>query len=420
MKKVIGILIAMILVFAIGGAGYFYIAPLFANSEEEADENKIYVQNVDEIVNGFSFTSNRYSGVVETQELVKVDSDSDKKIKTTYVKEGDAVKTGDKLFEYDIDDMKIQLDENKLGIAQAENNIKDYNAQIDALEKEKKTLSVNKQLSITNQIEGLKLDVKKAEYSKESLEKSNKKLEIAVKNAVVKSTTNGTVKTVNDPTTDSYITIASDGDFRIKAMVSELNVTDFIEGEDMIIRSRIDEDMIWTGKVTSVDTAKPTTENSMYSGETTTKYPVYISIDNTDGLLIGQHVTVEENMGEELNPGLWLDEGYILDADSNPYVWKDSKNATIEKCYVELGEYDEDLGKYEITSGLTEDDFIAYPEDRVTEGMETTYNASAGISGGSDEVTSGLEDFATGNGYDPGIAADGESGDNEAFVEDEE
>ena len=53
MKKVIGILIAMILVFAIGGAGYFYIAPLFANSEEEADENKIYVQNVDEIVNGF-------------------------------------------------------------------------------------------------------------------------------------------------------------------------------------------------------------------------------------------------------------------------------------------------------------------------------------------------------------------------------
>ncbi|MBQ3692957.1 MAG: hypothetical protein II931_06555, partial [Clostridia bacterium] len=101
-------------------------------------------------------------------------------------------------------------------------------------------------------------------------------------------------------------------------------------------------------------------------------------------------------------------------------VWKDSKNATIEKCYVELGEYDEDLGKYEITSGLTEDDIIAYPEDRVAEGMETTYNASAGISGGSDEVTSGLEDFATGNGYDPGIAADGESGDNEAFVEDEE
>ena len=375
MKKVIGILIAMILVFAIGGAGYFYIAPLFANDDTSADVSKIYVQSVDEIVNGFSFTANRYSGVVETQELVKVDADVDKKIKETFVKEGDSVKTGDKLFEYDIDDMKIQLDQDKLDIAQAENVIKDYNAQIEALEKEKKTLSSNKQISITNQIEGLKLEVKKAEYNKESLQKSINKLEISVKNAVVKSTANGTVKSVNDATTDSYITIASDGDFRIKAMVSELNIADFVEGEDMIIRSRIDEDLIRTGKVTSIDTAKPTTENSIYSGETTTKYPVYVSIDDTSGLLIGQHVTVGMNSGDEIKQGLWLEEGYILDTDGSPYVWKDSENSTIEKCSVELGEYDETLGKYEIKSGITLDDFIAYPEDRITEGMETTYSS---------------------------------------------
>ncbi len=375
MKKVIGILIAMILVFAIGGAGYFYIAPLFANDDTSADVSKIYVQSVDEIVNGFSFTANRYSGVVETQELVKVDADVDKKIKETFVKEGDSVKTGDKLFEYDIDDMKIQLDQDKLDIAQAENVIKDYNAQIEALEKEKKTLSSNKQISITNQIEGLKLEVKKAEYNKESLQKSINKLEISVKNAVVKSTANGTVKSVNDATTDSYITIASDGDFRIKAMVSELNIADFVEGEDMIIRSRIDEDLIRTGKVTSIDTAKPTTENSIYSGETTTKYPVYISIDDTSGLLIGQHVTVEMNSGDEIKQGMWLEEGYIIDADSSPYVWKDNGNGIIEKCSIELGEYDETLGKYEIKSGITLDDFIAYPEDRITEGMETTYSS---------------------------------------------
>lgn len=391
MKKVIGILIAMILVFAIGGAGYFYIVPLLTKEDTAEDVNKIYVQSVDEIANGFSFTANRYSGVVETQELVKVDADVDKKIKETFVKEGDSVKTGDKLFEYDIDEMKIQLDEDKLSIAQAENVIKDYNTQIEALEKEKKSLSdnrqltANKQLTITNEIERLKLEIKKAEYNKESLEKSIKKLELSVKNAVVKSTANGTVKTVNDATTDSYITIASDGDLRIKAMVSELNVSDFAEGEDMIIRSRLDEDLIWTGKVTSVDTAKPTTGNSGYSGETTTKYPVYISIDNTDGLLIGQHVTVEMNSGEDIKNGLWLEESYIVDADGSPYVWKDSENSTIEKCAVELGDYDEELGKYEVKSGITVDDFIAYPETRITEGMETTYSSGdeneAGMSG---------------------------------------
>ena len=54
MKKVIGILIAMILVFAIGGAGYFYIVPLFSKDEAAEVVNKIYVQSVDDIVNGYS------------------------------------------------------------------------------------------------------------------------------------------------------------------------------------------------------------------------------------------------------------------------------------------------------------------------------------------------------------------------------
>ena len=46
----------------------------------------------------------------------------------------------------------------------------------------------------------------------------------------------------------------------------------------------------------------------------------------------------------------------------------------IEKRKVELGEYDENMMRYQILSGLTEDDYIAYPEDRVKEGMKVTHN----------------------------------------------
>lgn len=39
-----------------------------------------------------------------------------------------------------------------------------------------------------------------------------------------------------------------------------------------------------------------------------------------------------------------------------------------------LGQYDEELGEYEIADGLTKDDSIAFPSDVLEEGMATTTN----------------------------------------------
>lgn len=373
MKKAVGIMITLILVMAAAGAAYFYIVPLFSAEQTESDQfNSVYVQCVEDVLNSFTFSSNRYSGVVETDEFVKIDADADKKIKTTYVKEGSVIKKGEKLFEYDVDEMYIQLDEDKLKIAQLENVIKEYNSQIESLEKEKKTLSANKQLTLTNRIEGLKLEVKKSEFEKESVEREIKKLESSVKNSVVKSSVNGTVKTVDDPNSDSYITIASDGDYRVKATVSELDINNFGVGDKVLMRSRMD-DSTWTGSVTSIDTAKSSTNNTGDGLDTASKYPLYIAVDDTKGLLIGQHLTVELYDGAEVHEGIWLNEGYVVDADKNPFVWVEGADKTVEKRSVKLGEYDENKGQYEIESGLTKEDFIAYAEDRITEGMEVIY-----------------------------------------------
>ncbi len=384
MKKTVGVLVVIILVIALSSAGYFFVVPLFSEEQPEETFDGVYVMSVEDIVKSTMFSPSRYSGVVETEELVKIDADSDKKIKKTYVKEGDTIKKGDKLFEYDIDEMRIQLDQDRLNIAQKENVIKDYNTQIEALEKEKKTLSTNKQLTITNQIEGLKLEIKKAEFEKESLEREIKKLEVSVKNNVVKSAVNGTVKSVDDPTEDCYIAVASDGDFRIKALVSELNVGEFTEGDQILIRSRLDSNT-WKGQVTSIDTAKPTTDNnSMFGGDNTAKYPVYIDIEDTTGLMIGQHVTVELSFDEEVKDGVWLNPSYILNFDKpNPYVWAESSNKTIEKRTIEIGEFDENSGSYQIKSGITEEDYIAFPEDRITQGMETL--CSVGMNNNSED-----------------------------------
>ena len=53
------------------------------------------------------------------------------------------------------------------------------------------------------------------------------------------------------------------------------------------------------------------------------------------------------------------------------YVWADDGNGRLEKRTVELGEYDAALDEYEILSGLSEDDLIAWPMEGLYEGVRT-------------------------------------------------
>lgn len=78
-----------------------------------------------------------------------------------------------------------------------------------------------------------------------------------------------------------------------------------------------------------------------------------------DGLILGQHVYIELDQGqEEVKEGLWLYGSYIVQDEDTPYVWAANEKDRLEKRYIELGEYDADMDEYEIVSGLAEDDYI--------------------------------------------------------------
>lgn len=110
-------------------------------------------------------------------------------------------------------------------------------------------------------------------------------------------------------------------------------------------------------------------------------YPFYVELGSSDGLMLGQHVYIEMDEGQEdKKEGLWLSEYYIVDAQTNsPYVWAADKDNRLEKRSVILGQYDEELGEYEIADGLTKKDLIAYPSGLLREGMKTTTNSEAAI-----------------------------------------
>ena len=168
------------------------------------------------------------------------------------------------------------------------------------------------------------------------------------------------------------ISIVGTGDVRIKGMINELNVSDLGKEEAVIIRSRADENVIWRGKITEIDTQTPQKSMGMNDYSSSTQYPFYIELEQNDGLMIGQHVLIERDYGqEEKKEGIWLDEFMMVFLDDVAYVWADNGNGILGKKQVVLGEYDEDQRRYEIQSGLSQSDWIAFPEEDLEEGMPT-------------------------------------------------
>ena len=149
--------------------------------------------------------------------------------------------------------------------------------------------------------------------------------------------------------------------------------------------SRTDEALCWYGTVTLVDYENPSQGNeyAMYYGmeademTSSSKYPFYVELEDTEGLILGQHVYLEVDTGEEA-PGLKLSSAFVcFDEDGSAYVWAE-KRGKLEKRGVTVGEYDFMNDTYPILEGLTEEDFIAFPDEELChEGAPTTHTEAA-------------------------------------------
>ena len=410
MKKRILILLG-ILIIGGGAAGVCWKTGIIGNHQQTSGE-AVYVTKISDLTDQASGVSNRYAGVVEPQETVSVELESGRTVKEVKVKTGDQVKKGQLLFEYDLSSIQESLEETQLDLDRLKNEASSLTEQIATLEKEKKQATQDNQLSYTIEIETNKMKLKKNEYSQKSKQAEIDKLQSATGNTEVRSSIDGVIQkidtsklasddnsSVDDSGDDSdspsgdgssgnaFITILSTGAYRIKGTVNEMNVQNIIEGNPVIIRSRVDSSQIWKGTMGTIDRESATSSNSSSSGygmtdssgdsqTTTSTYPFYVNLDSSDGLMLGQHVYIEMDEGQDTQKvGVWISEAYIVDADTDsPYVWATDKNDKLEKRNVILGQYDEELGEYEIADGLTKDDSIAFPSDVLEEGMSTTTN----------------------------------------------
>ena len=189
-----------------------------------------------------------------------------------------------------------------------------------------------------------------------------------------------------------FMTIVETGGFRVKGYVNENNAAALREGTEVIIRSRV-SDQTWKGSVDTVDWNNPVQQQSYYDSDTSlsSKYPFYVTLDEGDGLLLGQHVYIEPDYGQEDEQdasAINLPSYFISDPDGKPWVWAQSSKGKLEKRDLKLGEYNADTDTYPVLEGLTAEDYIAYPDESLKAGMAcVTYDDATfdpGTNGGVD------------------------------------
>lgn len=396
MKKV---LIALLSLGILGGGGYAAYRYFFADIQttdrvSSSSEDAVYVDSVS-AVTGYGSGNGlieRYGGEVEPQATLEVKLENERKVEECFVKEGDTVKEGQRLFAYDTQEDEDKLAQAEIEIERAQGEIEVSQKSIEQNEKDRKNAGADEQLTYTTYILQEQNNIKQKEYEIKQKQLEMDQLKERISDAVVTAEMAGIVQKINDSSTSNaysysgdessaYITILAAGDFRIKGTINEQNLNSGLiyEGMEMLVYSRVNEEQIWAGTITEIKTDNKEEENNSYyyygDSAGSSNYAFYVDLEDSEGLILGQHVYLEENVGQDSEKdGLWLEEYYITQEDDRAWVWAADAKDLLEKREVTLGEFDEEQLKYEITDGLTAEDYIAYPSEGMSEGTPVIYN----------------------------------------------
>jgi multidrug efflux pump subunit AcrA (membrane-fusion protein) len=222
------------------------------------------------------------------------------------------------------------------------------------------------------EIKDLEVSIKIAELELREKEKE-------ATDGTVTSTIDGVIKELRDPTeafTDGepVIEVSAGGGYYIEGALSELELGTVQVGQTVQVNS-------WTtgtncqGEIVEISTY-PTTDSSSYSSDGNTNvsyYPFRIFVDESENLTENDYVdiTYQNQVQSEDGSSFYLENSFIRTENGRSYVYIRNENGPLEQRTVQVGK---DLYGYytQIRSGLTMDDYIAFPYGTdVTDGAKT-------------------------------------------------
>ena len=345
-------------------------------------EKQVFVQKVSDLSQmGGLAPSDKFSGIVVSESVTEIQRDSDKVVENLYVREGDDVTEGQKLFSYDTEQLQLTLEKQKLELEQLASSIENYGLQIAQLEKDRDRAYSADKLKYTLQIQTNQIDLKEAELKLKTKQSEIQKSEHLLANALVTSPVTGRITSISEEGTDqygnpkAYISIQQTGSYRVKGQINEMQRGAIMEGDRVRMESRLNPEEVWMGTVTLVDYENPVQGNnngyyvSSDSDEmsASSRYPFYVELDSMEGLILGQHLYLSMAGEEPVSlEGVTLSGAFLCyDEDGSCFVWADDGQGKLEKRGVELGNYDPMADAYEILSGLSDSDYVAFPDEEV-------------------------------------------------------
>lgn len=386
-----GIIITVVVIAAAAVAAWFGYRWFKDHFGTASEEEAVFVQRVSAVNSAGEGAVNRYSGVIENQKTEKVTFDSSRTLDELFVEVGGWVQEGDKLFSYSTESVSIDIQQKELEIERLNTTISNDNEQITKLTAEMEKAASADKVEFSAQILELQAEIAQTQYDIRTTQAEIEKMKASIENCEVYAPMTGTVIFIADSTeaiqggspyddpsgdSDAFIKILADGQYRVKAKISEQTIAEIYEGERVIVRSRVNADDVWGGTVSVIDTQPETNTTDMYygSGEGASDYDFYIDLDSVDGLMLGQHVIVEPDLGQDQLPeGIYLSSGWLVTEDGSTWCWASSSaDGRLEKRTVETGEYIEDLDVWEIKGGLAKTDYLAWPDDSCREGAPVT------------------------------------------------
>ena len=344
----------------------------------------VYVQRVGDLQSDAGLSIGRFAGVVESQKTEKVKFDPSKTLGEIMVEPGQKVAQGDVLFTYNTEVMSLDVQAGQLEIDSLGAQVATNNAQIQQLQSERGTVSGADRIAYDAQIQQLQSENNSLNYQIKTKQAEIDRLNNEIANAAVTSPVTGVVESVADPMNpdpnnpDVLVTVRNGGDLRVKGSVSEQNISNIYTGQSVIVRSRVDASKTWRGTIGAIETGSAEADsNADYygddSGSRASFYAFYVELESSEKLIMGQHVVIEPDVGQSLDKsGIWLPSSFIQQEGDTYYVWARNSRGRLQKQTVAVQRYDEAMDEYEITSGLTLEDYIAWPDENCVTGAKTT------------------------------------------------
>lgn len=220
-------------------------------------------------------------------------------------------------------------------------------------------------------IKELQVEILEARLALKQAELDVKIAERELDSSTVKATVNGVVSFVGDPKSvpagEVIIEVTGSNGVTITSTINELQRPGISEGSSVNVFS-YDTGISYIGTITSIDDLPE--ENSFYSNgmSPASSYPIAVYVPDAD-IPAGAYVEMTLLEDNQTDSSIYISGAYIREENGLYYVMKDS-DGVLTRQYVTIGRSFYEFK--EITSGLTANDYLAFPYDRAArEGART-------------------------------------------------